>query len=71
MKRQYRFSGIDCANCARKIEDLINKIEGIDSASVNFLMQKITIDAEDITPEIKNEILKAARKIERDAQIAF
>lgn len=47
MKKKFAIEGIDCANCAAKMEDAINKIEGINSATINFFAEKITIDADD------------------------
>lgn len=38
---------LDCANCAAKMEDAIKKIDGVNDATVSFMMQKLTIDADD------------------------
>ena len=38
---------LDCANCARKMEDAIRKIQGVESVSINFLTQKMTLEAQD------------------------
>lgn len=47
MKRIYKFEGVDCANCALKLENNIKKIEGIYDVSVNFMTQKLTFSAND------------------------
>ena len=39
--------GLDCANCAAKVERKLNAFEGIKEASVNFLSKKITLELED------------------------
>ena len=44
MKKVYSIEGIDCANCAAKIEDKINKIKEIDEANLNFMMEKLSIE---------------------------
>ncbi len=72
MKKKYNIE-VDCANCAQKMEDATNKIEGIKSASVSFMAQKMTVEFEDNADEkaIMTEVLKACRKIERDCEIEF
>ena len=47
MKKTYKMTELDCANCAAKMEDKIKKLEGVNSVSVNFATAKITIDASD------------------------
>ena len=70
MKKHYRISGVDCANCAAKMEQQISKIEGVKSCSVNFLLQKLTIETE---AELLEGIIKKAaeimKKIDREARI--
>ena len=47
MKKKFVMEELDCANCAMKMERLIEKIPGVNSVNINFMMQKITIDADD------------------------
>ena len=47
MKKRYKLQDLCCANCAAKMEDAIRKLEGVNSANVNFLTQKLSLDAED------------------------
>ena len=47
MKKKFKLQDLDCANCAAKMEDAIKKIPGVNDANVSFMMQKMTIDAED------------------------
>ena len=47
MKKTYELEDLDCANCAAKIEDAISKLEGVKSANVNYIMQKMTVEADD------------------------
>lgn len=73
MKKNYIVEGIDCANCAAKIEDKINKIKGINEATVNFMTSKMIIDAkcdsEEDFENIMNEVRKIFKKLEPDAVI--
>ena len=47
MKKVYRLEDLDCANCAAKMERAISKIEGVQSASVSFLMQRLAVEADE------------------------
>ena len=47
MKKTYKLEDLDCANCALKIEDAIRKIDGVKDVSVNFIMQHLTLEADD------------------------
>lgn len=67
MKKRYQIEDLCCANCAAKIEEQIRKLEGVNSASVNFLTQKLTLDAEDTRLEsVLNEAERIIKKIEPD-----
>ena len=47
MKKKFKLDEVDCANCAAKMEDAIRKIDGVKEVSVNFMTQKMTLEAED------------------------
>ena len=47
MRKTFRLDEIDCANCARKLQDELAKIDGVDAVSVNFMTQKLTLTAAD------------------------
>ena len=70
MKKKYNIE-VDCANCAQKMEDAANKVDGIKSAVVSFMAQKMTVEFEDGADEkaVMTEVLKACKKVERDFQI--
>ena len=46
MKKVFKLENLDCAHCAGKMEEQISKLENVKSASVNFMFQKLTIEAE-------------------------
>ena len=70
MKKKFAIEGIDCANCAAKMEDAINKIEGINSATINFFAEKITIDADDANFDaLVDEAEKACNKVHKGVTI--
>ncbi len=60
MKKKFILEGLDCANCAAKMEEGIKKLDGVNDASVNFLTTKMVIDAED---EKMAEIIVQAEKL--------
>ena len=72
MRKTFTLEELDCAHCAAKMEDAINKIDGVISASISFMTQKLTIEAAD---EDFDKILKAAqkaiKKIEPDCRIVL
>ena len=69
MKKHYKFE-IDCANCAAKVEDAIKKIDGVNNATVSFMTQKLTLDADDAHfDEILQKVVAAAKKIEPDCEL--
>ena len=43
----YKLSGIDCANCAQKIEDKLNRTDGVYEASLSFVIQKLFVTYEE------------------------
>lgn len=70
MTKTYKLIDLDCANCARKMEDAINRIEGVEKASVSFMTQKLTITADDEKfDEIMKKAAKECKKIEPDCTI--
>lgn len=59
MKKTFKLEDLDCANCAAKMEAAIKKLDGVKDATVSFMTQKMTIEAED---ERFDEVVKAAVK---------
>ncbi len=47
MTKKFKLKNLDCANCAAKIETAISKLEGVNSASVSFMLQRLTLDADE------------------------
>lgn len=43
-KNTYKLDGIDCASCALKIEDGVNKLDGVRSSSMNFMFMKFNVE---------------------------
>ena len=47
MKKVFELDEVDCANCARKMQEAVAKIDGVDNVTVNFFTQKMTLEAAD------------------------
>lgn len=61
---------MDCAHCAKRIEDGIKKIDGVISAKVNFLSQKLIIEAYDADFErVFKEALAVCKSVEPDCTV--
>ncbi len=70
MKKSFKLEDLDCANCAAKMETAIKKLDGVKDATVSFILQKMTREAED---ERFDEVLKAAveciARVEPDCRV--
>ena len=70
MKKTFKLIDLDCANCAAKMEKNTRKITGVAHATVSFMAQKMTVEADDDRFEsIMDEVVKVCRKVEPDCEI--
>ena len=70
MKKKVKLQDLDCANCAAKMEDAIKKIDGVQDATVSFMTQKMTIEADDARfDDIMKEVVSVCKKVEPDCVI--
>ena len=70
MKKKFKMEELDCANCAAKMEALIRKIPGVHDANMNFMTQKLTLDADDDRfEEILAEAQKCCDKVDKGCRI--
>ena len=70
MKKKFKLEDLDCASCAAKMEDAIKKLDGVNDASVSFLTQKLTLDADDARfEEILEQAVKVCGRVEPDCKI--
>ena len=70
MKKTYKLIDLDCANCAAKMETAIKKLPGVTDATVSFLTQKMTIEADDLDAIIK-DVVKCVKKVEPDCEVVL
>lgn len=70
MKKTFKLQDLDCASCAAKIENSIAALDGVTEVKVNFMSQKMVLDAaDDRFDAILQEVKKIAKKIEPDMVI--
>lgn len=64
MKFKYTIEGVDCPNCAAKLAAMMEKIEGVDSAKINFLSEKLTVESELTEDVLLASLRKTAKAFE-------
>ena len=70
MKKVFELDEVDCANCARKMQEAVAKIDGVDSVTVNFFTQKMTLEAaDDKFDAVLKEAVKVLAKVEPDCEV--
>ena len=70
MKKTFRLRDLDCANCAAKMENAINKLDGVQSATVSFMTQRLMLEADDARfDEVLKEAVRVCRKVEPDCTV--
>ena len=60
MKKIIKLEGLCCANCAAKIEEGVKKLDGVNSASLSFMTQRLIMEVEDGR---EDELVEAARAV--------
>lgn len=70
MRKVFKLDEIDCAVCAGKLEDAIKGVDGVQDAKINFLTQKLTLEAaDDAFDDVLEAVVKLTADIEPDCEI--
>ena len=70
MKKTFKLIGLDCANCAAKIENAISNLPDVTSVSVNFMTTKMSLEADREKMEgVVEEAAKIIKNIEPDVKV--
>ena len=69
MKFKYTITGIDCPNCAAKLASMFEELDGVDSAKINFLTEKLTVETDLDEAVAYNLFSKAAVAFEKGVKI--
>ena len=60
MKCNFKIKGLDCANCAAELERAIQKVDGVDTATINFMGEKMVLE---INEDDKEDVMKKVKKV--------
>lgn len=70
MKKTFELEDLDCANCALKMQEAIKKIPGVIDCEVNFMTQKMKLEAEDSEFDaVLKKAVKEIAKVEPDCTV--
>jgi copper chaperone CopZ len=70
MKKTFVLEDLECAHCAARMGEGIRKLAGVTDVSVNFLAQRLTLEAEDaVFEKVLKEAVKICRRIEPDCTV--
>lgn len=70
MRKTFELEDLDCANCARKMQEAIAKMDGVKDVSVNYMAQKMVLEADDdVFDKVLKEAIKAIKKVEPDCTV--
>ena len=70
MKKTYKMQDLECAHCAAKMENAIAKLDGVNNVSINFMTQKLVLDAADERfDDIIKQAVRLCKAVEPDCEI--
>ena len=70
MRKSFIIKDLDCANCAARMENEINKLDDRVKAKVSYMTQRLVLDApDDIFDEILEKSRKAVKKVDSACEI--
>lgn len=70
MKKSFRLEDLDCANCARKMEDAVRRIDGVEAVTISYIGQRLTLEAaDDRFDSVLDEAVRLMHKIEPDCRV--
>lgn len=65
-----KLTGIDCPNCAAKLERKLQKIKGVDNAIINFFAEKLFLEcADECADAVMSEVETSVKKFEKNAEL--
>lgn len=70
MKNKFKIKGLDCSNCAAKLESEIQKVKGVNEASISFMTERLVIECEENEKqEVMDKVKQVIKKEEPDVTI--
>ena len=72
MKKNFKLDGLDCANCAAKIEKKVKSLDGVKDATVSFFAQKLVLEADDDKFDaIVKEVAELVHRVDPDCTMVL
>ena len=72
MKKNFKLDGLDCANCAAKIEKKVKSLDGVKDATVSFFAQKLVLEADDDKLDaIVKEVAELVHRVDPDCTMVL
>lgn len=72
MRKTFELEDLDCANCARKMQEAIAKLDGVKDVSVNYMAQKMVLEADDaVFDDVLKSAIKLIKKVEPDCTVVL
>ena len=72
MKKTFKLEGLDCANCAAKIEKKVKAMDGVKDATVSFFAQKLVLEADDAQfNEIARKVAEVVHHTDADCTMVL
>ena len=68
MKKVFKLEGLNCADCASKIEEKVAKLEGVKSVMLNFMTTKMILESENME-EVVEKVKKIVNEVEPDVNM--
>lgn len=68
MKRVLKLEGLDCADCAAKLERAISKLEGVNKVGINFITLKCSLESDNIE-EVLPKVIELIKKEHPDIEV--
>ncbi len=69
MKQKFTITGLDCPNCAAKLAKMMEEIDGVESAKINFLTEKLTVESDMPESELISILNKTATSFEKGVKV--
>ena len=69
MKFKYGIVGLDCPNCAAKLASLMERCDGVESAKINFLSEKLTVESSLAEEELYELLSARAKAFDKNVKI--
>lgn len=70
MKTKYSITGLDCPNCAAKLEGMIARLDGVESAKINFLTEKVTVESSLAADALLAAVREAAASFSKKVSVS-